>query len=139
MSKINRFFYKKPIRIAMGIFFPICCIWGAIYLYNMEGHIPCLFQTTTGLYCPGCGAARASRSILHLDILKAMDYNILFVIFLPFVAYFVLKYYIKYVTSKDLLPNINISRKAAIFITTLFIVFWILRNIPFYPFTILAP
>jgi len=139
MSKFIAFLLKKPVRIFVGIAIPIFALLGAVYLYNMGGHIPCVFQTITHLHCPGCGAARASRSLLHLDFLKALDYNVLFVLFLPLAAYFILKYYIKYVIGKDVLPMIKINRTCAILITIVIVLFGILRNIPVYPFTVLAP
>ncbi len=139
MSKLIEFLLKKPVRIIVGISVPVFAILGAWYLYTMEGHIPCVFQTVTHLHCPGCGAARASRSLLHLDILKAIDYNVLFVIFLPISAYFMLKQYIRYVFAKDILPMVKINRTTAIIITIVIALFGILRNIPLYPFNILAP
>lgn len=139
MSKFIEFLLKKTVRVVVGVSIPIFGILGALYLYNMEGHIPCIFQTVTQLHCPGCGAARASRSLLHLDILKALNYNPLFVIFLPVGAYFMLKQYIRYVFSKDVLPMFKVNRLTAIIILIIIVAFGILRNIPLYPFTILAP
>jgi len=42
---------------------------------GIEG-FECAFNKLTGLYCPGCGGTRAVYSILRLDIIGAMRYNI---------------------------------------------------------------
>jgi hypothetical protein len=43
----------------------------------------CQFHRVTGLYCPGCGATRASYQLLHGNILVALRDNALFVLLLP--------------------------------------------------------
>lgn len=37
--------------------------------------IPCVFQSLTGLYCPGCGGTRAVRSLLKGDLLMSFKYH----------------------------------------------------------------
>ncbi|HEX3625081.1 MAG TPA: DUF2752 domain-containing protein [Verrucomicrobiae bacterium] len=46
----------------------------------------CEFHMVTGLYCPGCGATRASYQLLHGNILAALRDNALFVASLPVLA-----------------------------------------------------
>lgn len=36
---------------------------------------PCLFQVTTGLYCPGCGGTRATFFLLHGELMKSLQYH----------------------------------------------------------------
>lgn len=38
-------------------------------------HMPCMFQTVTGLYCPGCGGTRAVRYLLTGQIGKSLQYH----------------------------------------------------------------
>lgn len=45
--------------------------------------IGCPLHTTTGLYCPGCGATRATWLLLHGDVIGVLQHNVLF---LPAVA-----------------------------------------------------
>ncbi len=139
MTKFLVFMQKKWVRIAVGILIPVAGILGATFLFHMQGHIPCIFQKLTGLHCPGCGAARASRALLHFDVLLALDRNVLFVLFAPFGVYFILKQYIRYVFGKDVLPMFRISYPVGVAILVSVVLFWILRNIPVFPFTILAP
>jgi hypothetical protein len=46
----------------------------------------CQFHLLTGLYCPGCGATRASYQLLHGNIMTALHDNALFVMSLPVLA-----------------------------------------------------
>ena len=39
--------------------------------------IPCFFKYITNIPCPGCGLTRSILSILNLDIVKSIKYNIL--------------------------------------------------------------
>ncbi len=49
------------------------------------GHYPtCPFLATTGLYCPGCGALRATHDLLHGDIAGALARNPLAVLAVPY-------------------------------------------------------
>lgn len=54
---------------------------------NEPGHYPtCMFRMLTGWYCPGCGTLRAAHSLLHGDVLGALDMNVLAVLAVPVVA-----------------------------------------------------
>ena len=48
--------------------------------------LPCLFQTLTGLYCPGCGGTRAIRSLLKGDLRMSFQYHplVLYAVFVLF-------------------------------------------------------
>jgi hypothetical protein len=46
----------------------------------------CQFHLLTGLYCPGCGATRASYQLLHGNFMAALQDNALFVITLVALA-----------------------------------------------------
>lgn len=46
----------------------------------------CQFHLLTGLYCPGCGATRASYQLLHGHLLAALHDNALYVIALGALA-----------------------------------------------------
>ncbi|MBO4301950.1 hypothetical protein J5839_01205 [Methanosarcinaceae archaeon] len=58
---------------------------------------------------------------------------------LPCVGYYLLKTYLLIVTGKDILPFPEISLKTAGTVSFLILLYAVLRNIPVYPFTILAP
>jgi hypothetical protein len=88
---------------------------------------PCPFHYMTGLYCPGCGSLRATHQLLHGNLSAALGLNPLFIISLPVVALFVLR------------PSASRRPWVAWFIFAVIMAFWILRNIPLWPFVLLAP
>ena len=68
-SRKNRILFLAVIGCMAGI--------GAGYLYfhnPLKYPLPCLFHVITGLYCPGCGAGRASYNILHGNFLTAWKF-----------------------------------------------------------------
>ena len=87
----------------------------------------CMFYHVTGLYCPGCGATRALSALLHGDLKSSLHNNALLI---PLSATLMI------LLAK---PHISLKRPVAIAIVTVVIGFVILRNIPFEPFTYLAP
>ena len=48
---------------------------------------PCPLHAMTGLWCPGCGATRASALLLRGHPIEALHYNALWVVAAPFVVY----------------------------------------------------
>ena len=84
--------------------------------------------------CPICLPA-----LLRLRLLDASDYNVFFVIALPLAAYYLLKQYIVLVFHRDPLPIFNTSLRTYNAVMLVILVYWILRNIPVFPFTLLAP
>lgn len=118
---------------------------GLVQLYARdpaEGGYPlCMFHYLTGLYCPGCGTARAVHRLLHGQLLAAMRMNVLAVGMLPVLLAVVG------------VNSIAAWRGTAIHwprprwapanwrwgVVTLVIAFWLLRNVPIWPFSLLAP
>ena len=89
---------------------------------------PCPLHEFTGLWCPGCGSTRALHQLLHGHLAPAFRFNPLAISLLPLVGYLAVRQ--GRVTMKP------------VWIWTLFgviVCFGILRNIPVYPLTLLAP
>ncbi len=99
---------------------------------------PCPFHWLTGLWCPGCGSARALNAILHGRIMSALDLNPLLVISLPFLAYAAVSRALMALWGRGL-PRIFTGAAWGWLVLCVVVVFWVARNIPIYPFTILAP
>lgn len=96
---------------------------------------PCLFHELTGLHCPGCGATRAVLALLHLDLVRAVHMNALFVLFaLP--ALFVLGLEM---LQERLIFSAGAHKAVGYAYLALAIAFTVARNIPGYPFELLAP
>lgn len=98
----------------------------------------CLFNSITEYYCPGCGSQRAIHSLLHLNFAGVVCHNFLFIpAFLLIIYHFLHPIVNRYFNWK--LPNILYFKSTPWIIFVLVIVFWIARNLPFYPFSVLAP
>ena len=130
MKKIH---LRKQDMLALGIFLVLGAAACAILLAVPPGSphakwLPkCMFHQTTGLYCPGCGATRALSALLHGDLKSSLHNNALLI---PLGITLII------LLAK---PQISLKRPVAIAIVAVVIGFVILRNIPFAPFTYLAP
>jgi hypothetical protein len=98
----------------------------------------CPFHELTGLHCPGCGTSRALHALVHGDILTALSNNVLSTLFVPMLAWTWVSYGLQ-TTGRKPLPSIRWSPAALWTLLAVILVFWIARNLPFYPLTILAP
>ena len=98
----------------------------------------CPFRALTGLHCPGCGILRALHQLLRGDLLAALGLNPLIILSLPFAGYGLLSIASAHLTRRQL-PNIRIPHYFVCILVGVVILFWILRNIPVYPFSVLAP
>lgn len=99
----------------------------------------CIFYSLTGLYCPGCGSQRAFSSLLHGQFWQAVNYNSLFLLSLPFLFYSAAIAVINLFREKKIVQQLFYSPLFVKILFVLIIVFWITRNLSFYPFNLLAP
>ncbi|MCP4710493.1 MAG: DUF2752 domain-containing protein [Planctomycetes bacterium] len=116
-------------------------VFTVLFLFNPSeaGFYPsCLFHAFTGWYCPGCGSARGLHQLLHGHPLTAFSLNPLMVLCLPFLTYALLSR-VLFLWTNRYLPNVFLPTRWIWALLTVIILFWILRNIPIYPFTLLAP
>jgi hypothetical protein len=98
----------------------------------------CFLHSTTGIHCPGCGSTRALHAAFHGHILQALAYNIPVFIFLPTMLYIGLRTtYALIFNRPDLYVNPPTWAMRAFF--WFIILYFIVRNIPIYPFNMLAP
>ena len=98
----------------------------------------CPLYSTTGVYCPGCGSQRALHDLLHFNIKEVIGHNLLFLLGLFIIVYHISVEGINFF-SKTNIKNLLYHPKTPIILLIIIILFWILRNIPYYPFTLLAP
>ena len=103
----------------------------------------CFFYRLTGLYCPTCGMTRAMYHVLHGNFAQGFSMNVLWPGILLFLGASAGLWFFWLVTNKNPLhrANLVLRKYPAIswFILIVLFGFWIFRNIPVYPFTLLAP
>jgi len=117
-----------------------------VYRFN-PGRDPftpaCSFYGTTGLYCPGCGMTRALHSIMNGHFGEAFSYNPLWPFFALLILGSLCLWFYFLLTGKNSFNPVNrfLAKHPCYCIITAaaVILFWILRNIPIFPFTVLAP
>lgn len=105
---------------------------GAFILYRYYPHwrrfFPqCPFFRLLHLYCPGCGSTRAVYHLLHGDLAGCFCCNPILLPSLVFAASLVI---MPERAGKPIIVNTYI---------VVLVLFWILRNLPWHPFTLLAP
>jgi hypothetical protein len=93
----------------------------------------CPFYKYTGFHCAGCGSQRALHHLLNLDIIQMLNNNLL----LPIWILLGLDYGYKSWIKKT--EPILIQSWVPWVIFIVLISFMILRNIPYEPFSFLAP
>lgn len=117
----------------------ICAIVMYYFDPSSVGFYPrCPFHLMTGLHCPGCGTIRALAALVHGNPRSAMAYNPLAVTMLPLL----LTGYLSLVSEVFSGPSLQAfprRARATWVLAGMIVVFWVLRNIAVYPFTLLAP
>lgn len=130
---------KKIVRIGLLGFILILAVLFFVVDPSKSVLFPrCVFHSLTGYYCPGCGSQRAIHSLLHFNLAGVVQNNFLL---LPAIILIVYHYSRTFLNRKLNwnLPNIFYFKKTPWIILAVIILFWILRNIPGYPFSVLAP
>ena len=90
----------------------------------------CGFYSLTGFYCPGCGMTRAMHSVLHGNIVRAVQFNAMLVVALPVLIYLYVLWASWAFTGKKL-PTFTVSKKLMWTLIAIAVVFIVGRNFPF--------
>ena len=97
---------------------------------------PCLFHALTGYWCIGCGMTRALHALVHGDLPRAFAMNPLGVLLLPVIPLMVAH-------SQGWQPRVLEPLMRVLLAPTFWLfllpAYWIARNLPWFPFTLLAP
>ncbi|OCX50760.1 hypothetical protein BEL04_18680 [Mucilaginibacter sp. PPCGB 2223] len=97
----------------------------------------CPFYTITGFDCPGCGSQRAIYCLLHGQLVQAVRFNLLLVLSLPFLLVHFGHKAASVILKKDIRWRLLYRPLTPVVIFTVVLVFWIMRNVPAYPFILL--
>jgi hypothetical protein len=130
--------HRTKVLLISVIGFVVACL---LYAFNPADSLlyaPCPFHALTGLYCPGCGSLRAIHQLLHMHFLSAFRLNPLLVLSIPLLGYLLLHPYLVR-SKKHFLPDVNIPAFLIWIYLGIVVSFWIIRNIPLYPFSLLTP
>lgn len=99
----------------------------------------CTFRKWTGLYCPGCGMTRAAYATLHGNLPQAFRMNPVGMVLFPIAMAGLAFELIGWVRDRPASFRLKVGPRVAWTIAYVMIAFWVLRNIPCWPFTYLAP
>ncbi len=98
----------------------------------------CALFTMTGFACPGCGLTRGFHALFHGDIAAALGYNALIPLFVAIFGFFYLSMLWLAVRGKGF-PKWSVSLPVLYGMLGVLLIFGVVRNLPFYPFTLLFP
>ncbi len=98
----------------------------------------CALYSLTGYACPGCGLTRGFHALFHGDVVTALDHNALIPLFALALVFIVLSLLSIAVRGKGLV-GWSASPPILIGLLAVLLVFGVLRNLPYYPFTLLFP
>lgn len=96
----------------------------------------CPFHALTGIWCPGCGSTRCLHALVHLDLPQAMAMNPLLV--LSIAPMLVMALHGAGLWPAKLQPLVRLVARPMPWMAVI-LGYWITRNLPWYPFTLLAP
>ncbi len=141
MAQVHSIDKIKLLKIAL-----IASVFGGLFLtyflFNPSLHsffVPCPFKYLTGYHCPGCGSQRAIHQLLHGDLLSAFRLNPLMILSLPLIFWGLGTMVWNFIYDTKLRVKLFYSN---LFIYTYFgvvLIYWIVRNIPYVPFSHLTP
>jgi hypothetical protein len=130
----------RPLRWGLVLLALVALCAGVMLLYAVNPgesglYPPCPFRAWTGLYCPGCGTLRALHQLLHGNLKTAFFLNPLAVILLPALAYGMLSIALQTAGARPL-PTVFIPAFWIWTLLAVILVYWCLRNVPLYSFSL---
>ncbi|WP_373693810.1 DUF2752 domain-containing protein [Aequorivita flava] len=136
MPDSNKYFKIGLILVLAGVFFIV------YYTYDPSENgffIPCPFHYLTGFHCPGCGSQRAIHLLFRGDIFGAFRFNPLMVLTIPILVYGLGITIVNWIFGTSYRFLLFYSKVFIFGYFALAVIYWVLRNIPIYPFNLLAP
>lgn len=100
--------------------------------------VSCTFKNITGWDCAGCGAQRSVHHLLHFHFWEALQFNALFVVLVPYFLILICYAIRDFIYGTGYPNNFWFSGKMALIFVGLIILYTVVRNLSFFPFTVLA-
>lgn len=123
-----------PTLLGLGLWFGLAGTTG------LAGHLPeCQFHERTGWHCPGCGGTRSFLALARGDLPTALRMNPLGTGLIIYVALLLLRLSWEAAFPRLRWRRFPFSDRAAWGVVAGLLVFAVLRNLPWWPFTLLAP
>ena len=134
------------LRLILVLGFAVVGLLGVFHLKENDPETdgtflpPCTFHEVTGLHCPGCGGTRAGHALANFRLGDAFKKNALLVVLLPFLVVGIgleVAAWLKGPSYRG--PRVRLPGGLAWWLPGVIVGFWILRNVPMWPFDLLAP
>ena len=132
---------QRPHWLMLAAAAPVAAV-GVWLLYRYNPNVagnpfpPCLFRLVTGFYCPGCGLTRALHALVHFDPIGAWRMNPGVMTGLAMVPG-LLAWKAGW-RARWFAPVVSVMSTPNFWLVA-FPAYWIARNLPWFPFTALAP
>lgn len=97
----------------------------------------CPFHSLTGLNCPGCGLTRGFHALFNGDVLTALHFNALLPVYAVIISYLLISMLMLAIRGRSLSFKIFPPTFLWAFLAVS-LIFGVARNLPFYPFNLLA-
>jgi hypothetical protein len=143
-NRLSRFVLRvsaRSPRWAAPAAIAACFVGAASYVWVMNptdlaaDAVPsCVVKLTTGLDCPGCGGTRAFWYLMHGNLPEAVRHHAMAVFAAPFLVWLYVAWAVRRVSGRAL-PVPTVSAKTISIFLAAWMVFMVLRNLPFAPFT----
>jgi hypothetical protein len=130
---------RRRVALILAVLLPLAAIVLHRFPPTQTKWYPrCRLYTHTKLHCPGCGTARCLHALTQGHLAQALAYNALTVAVLPFLAAWLVGQGWTALRGTAPPPNL-LSPRACWAVVAVVIAFGVLRNVPVYPLTLLAP
>ena len=125
---------------ALGLL-AVIAVGAILFAFDPRQHTfypACPLHKLTGLSCPGCGSLRALHQLSHGHFVEALRLNPPLVVALPFLFWMFLRRVARE-TGVRPLPPVSLPQRWGWMLLGVVLVYSLLRNLPFAPFSRLAP
>ena len=130
-------------RVILILIFPLVLVVGLVLARSGwldAGYLPpCMINGWTGWHCPGCGGTRAFQALARADLVGALRMNPLGVGFILGVALFLFRTSWEAAFPARKWPRFAVSERWWWGLLIVTVAYAILRNLPMWPFSLLAP